>query len=124
MGAYLKQAQLSLEAYLGRGRRAIAQLQEEEWEEALLTLRWREAAFQNFKVADAQEMKSGNDLRNDSVVTGMIAEVATQNSLLEKSMLSAVSVTRKREIQVVKERALVGKFHSGQKEESQISQSV
>tara|TARA_B100001094_G_C18044957_1_gene726907 strand:+ start:235 stop:609 length:375 start_codon:yes stop_codon:yes gene_type:complete len=124
MGAYLKQARLSLNAYLDRGVRVIDQLESGAWDTALETLMWREAAFQNFKVAYFMEMKASNDLSSNHRISNLVGRVISQNLQLEKEILRVAEVMRKDEVLLAKEKLVLAKFHSGKKAESQINSTV
>ena len=99
-------------------------LDDRDWEAALQVLMWREAAFQNFKVADSLELKVGNDLADDKIVLDFVADVTSQNVVLEKKIAFLAGELKRNEMAVAKDRTLLGKFHSGQQVESQINSTV
>lgn len=124
MGAYLHQARLSFRAYLDRGYKVISALEEQDLETALIVLRWRDAAYHNFRAADALEQKSGNDLESDTMIAELYKDIVIQNIEIADLLVEACDFMKKDEQHLVKNRSLVAKFHSGSKEVGQIQKSI
>lgn len=117
MGAYLQQARIALEVYLERGRLALEELRNDRPEQAESLLMWRNAAFQNFRVAEALEKKAGQDVSNDPEIIRTMKGIEQLNPELEAALIRTRQGLLEAMARAGKNREKISKFHSGSREE-------
>ena len=113
MGADPRQAEVALRAYLERGRIALEQLEKGQWDDAQVVLKWREAAFNEFRsvelVAGAEDFQQGSR----SSLRELRLEVDEQNRELESALTEALVRLGGMLGKTIEKRQKLGKFHSG-----------
>ncbi|MGE0172173.1 MAG: hypothetical protein AB7T49_05285 [Oligoflexales bacterium] len=114
MGSFFPQAHVALKVYLERGAKIVALLEEHKIDEALELLRWRTAAFYNFKVADFMETKNGVDVCKDPALKSLWDEIRAVNTKLEKALKQASDEANKELVHAVAVKGALSKFRSGE----------
>jgi hypothetical protein len=115
MGNYFPQALAALTQYVERGQKVLAHLAANEVDEALDVLKWRNAAFHNFKVADFLELQVGNDVGKDEVLRSLWLESERLNTEIALEIKAMQAKITKQLTKVQKVRSAIGKFRSGEK---------
>src|SRR5690606_24728950 len=95
MKDFTQSALRALSVYLERGKQALAELETGNFDAAGLTLRWRTAAFHNFRVMDRLASDSGQDLSHNLSIRNLWRDIQGVDLLLEDRLASAQTDTGK-----------------------------
>ena len=110
MGANQRQAEVALRAYLDRGRMVLEQLEDGQWEDVETLLKWRDAAFYEFRAADHIEAL---DASQDERIWGLWLEVEEVNKHLERALANTLDGLGHQLAKRIDYRKKLAKFHSG-----------
>lgn len=124
MAAFYQQAVTALKVYLQRGRDALQKLQDGAFDEASEVLIWRNAAFQNFRTADYMLTESNDASAVDTMLRDIWPEIKQQNDLIEKALQSSSTQLREEWVRHKATRAKIGKFVSGQTEDTNFKNTI
>lgn len=124
MAAFYQQAVTALKVYLQRGRDALQKLQDGAYDEASEILIWRNAAFQNFRTADYMLAESNDANAVNSILRDIGPEIKQQNDLIEKALQSSSMKLRQEWARHKATRTKIGKFVSGQTEDTTFKNSI
>jgi hypothetical protein len=113
-----------LEVYLARGQAALELLRSEKVDEALETLKWRKAAFHNFRVVDSQAQSAGIDLHQVESFAGLLFEIQSVDMHLKDEMIKARELANMQAEKLHTARRKIGKYRSTVDKPSQFEQSV
>ncbi len=91
--AYPQQAKNALEVYLKRGAEALEYLAKEQYDQAIDKLRFRDAAYHNFRALDHLALESGIDIAKDKSVSDLWKQVEAMNSKLMFDLLSHLNIS-------------------------------
>lgn len=124
MAAFYQQAVIALKVYLQRGRDALQKLQDGAYDEASELLIWRNAAFQNFRTADYMLAESDDASAVDTMLRDIWPEIRQQNDLIEKALQSHSTKLRQEWARHKATRTKIGKFVSGQTEDTNFKNTI
>jgi hypothetical protein len=113
-----------LEVYLARGQAALDLLRSEKVDDALEALRWRKAAFHNFRVIDSQAQLAGIDLQTIESFAGLLSEIQSVDMHLKEEMIRARDLANVQAEKLHNARRKIGKYRSTVDEPSRFEQSV
>lgn len=113
-----------LEVYQARAEAALAALTAEEWDRFADLMRWRNAAFHNFRAADHLMSQQNPDYLLDAELQRLGESVRS----IDKQLALEIEKQRERLSQklmkISRHRNKIGKFHSGVQEEAGFQKSV
>lgn len=124
MAAFYQQAVTSLKVYLQRGREALQKFQEGEVDEASDILVWRNAAFQNFRSAEYMLQGTHEGVSIQQMLSEIGPEIEQQNALLREMVAKTSQELRDQWANHKVAREKIGKFHSGNSDESGFKSSI
>lgn len=113
MRDYRRQAKESLKVYLQRGEKALQLIQAGMIDEANIVLRWRNAAFHNYRAAEAL-LEQANADATTSYLMDMWQEIAEQNAKLEPMLANHLEQARQQLQATQTKRKAIAHFRSGQ----------
>ena len=113
-----------LEVYLARGQAALDLLRSEKVDDALETLRWRKAAFHNFRVVDSKAQQAGINLQQVESFAGLLSEIQSVDMHLKDEMAKARELANMQAEKLHNARRKIGKYRSTVDKPSQFEQSV
>jgi hypothetical protein len=114
MGNFFPQAHAALKVYLERGNKIISLLEEHKVDEAIELLRWRTAAFCNFKVADFMAAREGADICQNPEIKALWEEIQVVNARLEQALQKTTDEANKELVQATAVKGALSKFRSGE----------
>ena len=124
MATWSERACTALTVYYERGVRALECFKREEWDEAEALLNMRKAAFHNFRAADHLALKSGYTVEQDAQLKVIWAQISRVDSELLTAMSEAREKMEAELIRLSKVKATLGRFRSGQVQESKLEKPV
>ena len=89
MRDFCSQAVLALTVYLERGQSAQEHFVRNEYDEAIEVLRWRNAAFHNFRFLDEEAKREGVDVGKDERISSIWSEIRKVDEKLKISLVDA-----------------------------------
>jgi glucuronate isomerase len=113
-----------LEIYLGRSESALAALAAEEWERFDDLMRWRNAAFHNFRAADHLASLKRADYLSDPELQSLGQSVQAIDSRLMQEVEKQRERLNQKLMKINRHRTRIGKFHSGVHEQAGFQKSV
>ena len=113
MRDYRKQAKESLKVYLDRGEKALNLLREGMVDEANVILRWRNAAFMNFRAAEAILAQQDDSKVAMSYLMDYWQHIAEQNAKLEPLIVHHLEQTKQKMQVTQNKRKAIAQFRSG-----------
>jgi hypothetical protein len=108
----------ALAVYLDRGRRALDELACGKADEARATLRWRNAAFHNFRALDARAQLAGFDVSRDGEAQATYQEIIRLDKQLESALAAVLDDTKIELGKVRAARGALGRYRSRQQQGS------
>jgi glucuronate isomerase len=113
-----------LEVYLARTEAALAALTADEWDRFEDLMRWRNAAYHNFRAADhlMQKQNAGYLLDAELQRLGQSMQAIDQKLAIE--MEKQRDRLNQKLVKISRHRDKIGKFHSGIQEEAGFQKSV
>lgn len=124
MRNFPKQAKQALRVYLERGERALQMATAGDYESLDDALRWRTAAFHNFRVADALATQAGEDITTDPEMRALEVKIRDVDNRLG-SLLAELA--KQADVQVRKlglARQSLRRYQSGRPGQSTFTHSV
>jgi len=119
-----QQAKCILEVYLARGQAALDQLRLQKVDDALDTLKWRNAAFHNFRVVDSKAYLAGINLQKIESFAGLLFEIQSVDMHLKDEMIRARELANVQAETLHNARRKIGKYRSTENKPSRFEQSV
>jgi hypothetical protein len=124
MDAELQRIKRILEIYLARSEAALTALASEDWDSFDSAMRWRNAAFHNFRAADHMLRSQRSDYLAHPELQSLGASLQDVNQSLSQGIESAKERLGEKLVKISQHRAKIGKFYSGVKEETGFQKSV
>ena len=124
MRNYARQAAVALTVYLKRGRLALKSLVEGDPDAAEELLRWRTAAFHNFRVADTLALERGQDISSDQKIQQIWLEIRDLDQELKDRLEELYKHTGQAFTRIRSSRQTIGRYRSGNIEHSRFEHSV
>jgi hypothetical protein len=124
MKDFTQSALKALGVYLKRGKQALEELKEGSFDEARLTLRWRSAAFHNFRVLDHLATNGGQDITLNLSVREVWKDIQRVDELLEAQLASAREDTGNALKRIRKSRGMIKHYRSGKKDRPNFAKTV
>jgi hypothetical protein len=124
MRDFSNQATHALRVYLERGRSALQKLEEGQFDDAIEILRWRDAAYHNFRVIDALGLKAGVDVTQEESVRAIWSEIRVFDSRLKPALEKAKEITAEQANKLRKMRQKITSYRSGNQDKSRFEHSV
>jgi hypothetical protein len=124
MDAELHRIKKILEIYLTRSEAALAALASEDWKSFDSAMRWRNAAFHNFRAADHMVRAHRTDYLADPELQSLGMTLQTVEQNLRQGIENAKERLGEKLVKISQHRAKIGKFYSGVQEEAGFQKSV
>ena len=124
MGNYLPQAQVALAKYLERGDKVLALMRNDKIDEALELLRWRNAAFEGFRVAEFLEARNGFDVASDKDLQELWRKSELLNGELARAIKDLQAKAANELAGVRKVKKAIKKYRSGETSPSSFKESI
>jgi hypothetical protein len=113
MASDIHQAEVCLGSYLKRGQQALTYLEKGEIDKALESLKWRRAAFFNFKVADRHATKVDTDYLQRDEFQALWSEIQMVDRNLDGQLKYQINTMKKRILDTNCVKGKIQRFHSG-----------
>ncbi|MFW7380541.1 MAG: hypothetical protein ACOH5I_17145 [Oligoflexus sp.] len=107
------QAKICLEAYLYRGQQALKHLQNNQADEALEVLKWRQAAYHNFRAIDVKLYLQDKNYLNQDAFKRIWQDIQSLDQILEEKLQEQLDKQKTFLSKTREARAKIQKFHSG-----------
>jgi len=107
------QVKVCLETYLNRGRAAISCLQNDQPDEALEILKWRRAAYHNFRAIDKALSAKHADYLNQSSFSQLWQDIQQVDKILEEQIQRQLTSIKSALVQTRMAKDKIQRFHSG-----------
>jgi hypothetical protein len=124
MDAELHRIKRILEVYLARSEAALAALASEDWDSFDSAMRWRNAAFHNFRAADHLARAQRADYLAEPELQSLGITLEAINQRLAQEMEKAKARLSEKLVKISQHRARIGKFYSGVQEQAGFQKSV
>ncbi len=124
MDAELHRIKKILEIYLTRSEAALTALASEDWNSFDAAMRWRNAAFHNFRAADHLIRAHRSDYLADPELQSLGSLLQAAEQSLRQGIEEAKERLSEKLIRISQHRAKIGKFYSGVQEEAGFQKSV
>jgi glucuronate isomerase len=124
MDAELQRIKRILEIYLARSEAALTALASEDWDGFDSAMRWRNAAFHNFRAADHMLRSHRSDYLAHPELQSLGASLQDVNQSLSQGIENAKVRLSEKLVKISQHRARIGKFYSGVQEEAGFQKSV
>ncbi len=124
MDAELHRIKKILEIYLTRSEAALTALASEDWNSFDVAMRWRNAAFHNFRAADHLVRAHRSDYLADPELQSLGSLLQAAEQSLRQGIEEAKERLSEKLIKISQHRAKIGKFYSGVQEEAGFQKSV
>ncbi|WP_141731903.1 hypothetical protein [Oligoflexus tunisiensis] len=124
MDAELQRIKRILEVYLARSETALAALVSEDWNSFDSAMRWRSAAFHNFRAADHLVRSQRADYLAEPELQSLGTTLEAVNQRLAQEMEKAKVRLSEKLAKISQHRARIGKFYSGVQEQAGFQKSV
>jgi hypothetical protein len=124
MDAELHRIKKILEIYLTRSEAALAALASEDWNSFDSAMRWRNAAFHNFRAADHMVRAHRTDYLADPELQSLGSHLQTIEQSLRQGIEKAKDRLGEKLVKISQHRAKIGKFYSGVQDETGFQKSV
>jgi hypothetical protein len=118
-----ERASTALTVYLERGVRALKSIRSEQWDEFDFVFRMRKAAFHNFRAADHLALKSGYSRDQETQLKLIWGQISALDTELIEEMQVAQKKMEAEMGRMAKVKATLGRFKSGQIQESNIEET-
>jgi hypothetical protein len=102
----------ALAVYLARGERALEELRTGRKDEARATLRWRGAAFHNFRALDARAQAQGFDVAKDESAQAIYRATVEVDEALAVALEGALEESKTELGKVRSARGALGRYRS------------
>ena len=119
-----ERATTALTVYLERGFRALEFIRAESWDELDGMLSLRTAAFHNFRAADHLALLIGYSAQADAKMKGTWGQIVEVDRELLEEMVQAQQKMNAEIARMSKVKATIGRFKSGQIQESKMEKPV
>jgi hypothetical protein len=113
-----------LEIYLARSESALAALAKEDWNSFDSAMRWRNAAFHNFRAADHLARLKRSDYLEDPILQSLGHSLQAAERRLTQEMENQRDRLNQKLTKISQHRAKIGKFYSGVNEQAGFQKSV
>jgi hypothetical protein len=113
-----------LEIYLNRSELALAALAADDWNRFEDLMRWRAAAYHNFRAADHLASLKRADYLQDPELKTLGQAVQNANQVLTDEMEKQRERLNQKLLKISRHRSKIGKFYSGVQEQSGFQKSV
>lgn len=110
---HFHQAKICLETYLSRGRDAIKFLNSNCADEALEVLKWRKAAFHNFRALDQVLSQQDSNYLKHAELRQLGQEIQETDQELELAIHQQLGSLKQALIQTRETKRKIQRFHSG-----------
>lgn len=124
MDAELHRIRKILEIYLARSEAACTALVSEDWNSFDSAMRWRNAAFHNFRAADHMVRLNRSDYLEDPELQNLGLSLQAVEQRLKQEMEKQRDLLSEKLVKVSEHRAKIGKFYSGVQEQAGFQKSV
>lgn len=124
MATWPDRACTALTVYYERGVRALDYIEREMWDEADSLLSMRTAAFHNFRAADYLAQKDGYSAEQEAQLRAIWGQIAANDAKLLAVMMSAREKLEGEVSRLAKVSKTLGRFRSGQVQESKWEKPV
>ena len=124
MQNFPKQAKRALRAYMERGEEAIQKAAAGDLASFEDVLRWRKAAFHNFRVADALAQRDGEDIASDPDVQEMWTTIQGVDERLRDTLLELHTQTGSQIQRMSAAPQKLGRYHSGRADPAKFTHSA
>lgn len=124
MDAELHRIKKILEIYLARCESALAALATEDWNSFDSAMRWRNAAFHNFRAVDHLVRLHRSDYLEDPALQSLGQALQAAEQRLKEEMEKQRDQLGEKLVKISQHRAKIGKFYSGVQEQSGFQKSV
>ncbi|HYX39787.1 MAG TPA: hypothetical protein VE954_42370 [Oligoflexus sp.] len=113
-----------LEIYLARSEAAWAALAKEDWNSFDSAMRWRNAAFHNFRAADHLVRRQRSDYLDDPDLHRLGIALQAAEQRLQEAMEKQRDHMSEKLVKITQHQAKIGKFYSGVQEQAGFQKSV
>ncbi len=113
-----------LEMYLARSQAALDAIGREDWEAFDNAMRWRNAAFHNFRAADHLASLKRADYLAEPEWQDLRQNVQMTDKLLGQAIEKQKDRLNQKLVKISRHRAGIGKFHSGVQEQAGFQKTV
>lgn len=110
----LHHAKSCLEAYLGRGNEAISHLMQKNLDQALEVLKWRRAAFCNFRVVDQNLSRQDPSYLLQPGFIELWSKIQNVDQRLEQLINESMGTLKSSLVKTRGAKSKIQKFRSGQ----------
>jgi len=124
MATWPERACTALTVYYERGVRALECIRREMWDDVDAVLNMRTAAFHNFRAADHLAQKEGYSAEQDAQLRAIWVQVMANDSELMAEMVVARKKMEAELVRLAKVKKTIGRFRSGQVQESKWEKPV
>lgn len=124
MATWPERACTALTVYYERGVRALDCIRRDLWDEADSLLSMRKAAFHNFMAADHLAQKDGYSAEQEAQLRMVWNQTVSLDAELTAAMAEARKKMEAEMIRLSKVKATIGRFRSGQVQESNLEKPV
>jgi hypothetical protein len=124
MDAELHRIRKILEIYLARSEAACTALASEDWDSFDSAMRWRNAAFHNFRAADHMVRLNRSDYLEDPDLHSLGLSLQAAEQRLKHEMEQHRDRMSEKLVKISQHRAKIGKFYSGVQEQAGFQKSV
>ena len=113
-----------LEIYLARSKTALDALASEDWDSFDSAMRWRNAAFHNFRAADHLAQLKRSDYLSLPDLQQLGQGLQQTDQMLTQAIEKQQDRLNQKLIKMSRNRARISKFHSGVQDQSGFQKTV
>ena len=124
MANWPERALTALTVYMERGVRALEFIRLEQWDEVDTVLNMRKAAFHNFRAADHMAQMDGQTPENEAKLKQIWVQITKVDRELLDEMVMAQQKMEVEMLRMAKVKTMIGRFKSGQIQESKMEKPV